>query len=150
MSTSIAKQISVRMKAKNLSTLILEREAGLKTHAVRNILRGKTKRPRADILQAVSNVLGCTVNDLLENQDIFEEEEGVESKNELLTTSYTYPILYLETVKFVNETLHQKKREVTVQQAFTCFEEIYFHSLQKDSSKVDKDFGEWWIELVVG
>lgn len=64
MNTSVAKQISVRMKAKNLSILMLEREAGLKNHAVRNILRGKSKRPSADILQAIADVLGCTVKEL--------------------------------------------------------------------------------------
>ncbi|OJW46260.1 MAG: hypothetical protein BGO67_08565 [Alphaproteobacteria bacterium 41-28] len=146
----VAKQISVRMKAKNLSILTLEREAGLKTHAVRNILRGKSKRPKADILQAVSDVLGCTIKDLLQNQEIFQEEDFSESKNELLNESYAYPDLYMDTVQFVNEILKQKGEKITVKQAFTCFEEIYLHSSQKDPSKVDKEFGEWWIDLVMG
>ena len=150
MSTAIAKQISVRMKAKNLSVLTLEREAGLKTHAVRNILRGKSKRPAGDILQAVSDVLGCTVKDLLQNQDIFQEEGLPESNDERLHTSYAYPALYVETVKFVNEALQQRKDPATVKQAQTCFEEIYFNSAQKDPSKVDKEFGEWWVDLVIG
>lgn len=150
MSTSIAKQISVRMKAKNLSIHTLEREAGLKTHAVRNILRGKSKRPSADILQAVADVLGCTVKDLLTNQDIFQEENFSELKDERLNTTYAYPTLYAETVQFVNEVLQQKDEHATVKQAQTCFEEIYFNSAQKDPSKVDKEFGEWWIDLVLG
>lgn len=150
MSTALAKQISVRMKAKNFSILTLEREAGLKTHAVRNILRGKSKRPSADILQAVSDVLGCTVKDLLQNQEIFQEEEFAESKDEQLNETYAYPSLYLDTVQFVNHVLQQKGHNVTVKQALTCFEEIYFHSAQKDPTKVDKEFGEWWIDLVIG
>lgn len=150
MSTAIAKQISIRMKAKNLSILTLEREAGLKTHAVRNILRGRSKRPAADILQAVADVLGCTVKDLLQNQEIFQEEDLAESNDERLHTAYAYPSLYMETVQFVNEVLHQKGQQATVQQALTCFEEIYFNSAQKDPSKVDKEFGEWWIDLVMG
>ncbi len=150
MRTAIAKQISVRMKAKNFSILTLEREAGLKTHSVRNILRGKSKRPSADILQAVADVLGCTVKDLLQNQEIFQEEEFSESKDEQLNETYAYPTLYLDTVQFVNNVLHQKGRNVTVKQALTCFEEIYFHSAQKDPTKVDKEFSEWWIDLVVG
>lgn len=150
MSTAIAKQISVRMKAKNFSILTLEREAGLKTHAVRNILRGKSKRPAADILQAVSEVLGCTVKDLLQTQEIFQEEELAESNDERLHTTYAYPTLYVETVQFVNDILQQKGETATVKQAQTCFEEIYFNSAQKDPSKVDKEFGEWWIDLVMG
>lgn len=150
MSTQVAKQISVRMKAKNLSILMLEREAGLKSHAVRNIVRGNSKRPSADVLQAIADVLGCTVKDLLQNQEIFQEEDISESKNERLNDAYEHSDLYMDTVKFVNETLKQKNKKVTVQQALTCFEEIYFHSCQKDSSKVDKQFAEWWIDLVIG
>lgn len=148
MSTALAKQIAVRMKAKNFSILTLEREAGLKTHAVRNILRGKSKSPSVDIVHAVSEALGCTVKDLLQNEELFQEEELTESKNEKLNEPYAYPKLYLETVQFVNETLQQEGHTITVQQALTCFEEIYFHSSQKDPTKVDKEFGEWWIDLV--
>ncbi len=38
MSTPLAKQIFVRMKAKNLSIASLEREAGVSAHSVQNIL----------------------------------------------------------------------------------------------------------------
>jgi hypothetical protein len=38
--------------------------------------------------------------------------------------------------------IQQKEKEVIVKQALTCSEEIYFHSLQKDLSKIDKEFGE--------
>lgn len=149
MSSQVAKQITIRMKAKNFSVHTLEKEAGLKTHAVRNILRGRTQRPSADVVQAVADVLGCTVKDLLQNQEIF-QEDFTESKDEQLNEPYTYPALYQDTVQFVNDILQQKDYNVTVKQALTCFEEIYFHSAQKDSTKVDKEFGEWWIDLVVG
>lgn len=149
MNTSVAKQISVRMKAKNLSILMLEREAGLKNHAVRNILRGKSKRPSADILQAIADVLGCTVKELLENQDIFQNNLS-ESQIKRLNETYSYPNLYIETVRLVNNLLQQKKSKATFQQAMTCFEEIYFHSAQKDPSNVDQKFAEWWVDLVLG
>ena len=150
MKTALAKQITIRMRAKNFSIHTLEKEAGLKMHAVRNILRGKSKSPSVDIVHAVAEALGCTVKDLLQNQELFREEEFAESKDERLNESYTYPRLYTETVQFVNDTLRQKGHKVTVKQALTCFEEIYFHSAQQDPTKVDKEFGEWWIDLVIG
>jgi transcriptional regulator with XRE-family HTH domain len=150
MSTQLAKQISARMRAKSLSVTMLEREAGLKTHAVQNILRGKSKKPSAELLQAVADVLGCTVKELLESQDIFDEDEASKSKNEILESPYEYPTLLQETVKLVNEKLHNNANSISTQQALTCMEEIYLHSLQKDPSKVDQDFAEWFIELMVG
>jgi transcriptional regulator with XRE-family HTH domain len=150
MSTQVAKQISVRMKAKNLSVQSLEKKAGLKTHAVRNIIRGKSKRPSGEILQAISDVFGCTVEDLLHNQEIFQEEYFSVSKSELIIGHYDFPDLYSETVTFVNEVLKNKGIEVSIKQAFTCIEEIYLYSSKKDSRKVDKDLGDLWINLVTG
>jgi transcriptional regulator with XRE-family HTH domain len=150
MKTALAKQIAIRMRAKNFSIHTLEKEAGLKMHAVRNIMRGKSISPSVDIVHAVAETLGCTVKDLLQNQEIFQEEELVESKDERLNEPYAYPVLYMEVVQFVNNLFQQKELSVTVKQALTCFEEIYFHSAQHDPTKVDKAFGEWWIDLVVG
>ncbi len=145
MSTQIAKLISTRMRAKNLSVSTLEKEAGLKPHAVQNILRGKSKRPSADILQAVADVLGCTVKDLMHRQETY--EEASQSKKELLSHKYKHPELFLEIVKFANNALEEKDNELTIEQFINCIEEIYLQSLQKDPSKIDEEFAEWWIDL---
>ncbi len=153
MSTQIAKQISARMKAKNLSVMTLEKMAGLKTHAVRNIIRGNSKKPSAEILQAVSDVLGCTVKDLLTKQEIFQEDELIASKEGIMNTTCDSLDLLQATVKFVEEKLIQKnknqKMKPTVRQSLICVEEIYLHSLGRDPSKVDEEFGEWFINLTV-
>ena len=149
MNTQIALQISSRMRAKNFSVNMLEKEAGLKTHAVRNILRGKSKRPSAETMQAVADVLGCTVKDLLENQEVFQIEDSEEYKNEVMRKTYEKPDLLLETVKVVNDKLQQRNSNVTTKQALTCIEEVYLHSLQANSAKVDEDFADWFINLAM-
>jgi transcriptional regulator with XRE-family HTH domain len=148
MSTSVARQINARMKAKNLSIGILEKEAGLKIHAVRNILRGKSKRPSGQALQAIADVFGCTVRDLLtEDQEIFEGSDSVDSNEALLNSSYKYPMLLAETIKVVNDKIEEKNQELTIQQVLTSIQEIYLHSLQKDPEKVDQNFADWFIDL---
>lgn len=146
MSTALARQISTRMKAKNISILTLEREAGLKTHAVRNILRGHSKRPSAETLQAIADMLGCTVKGLLEKQGLFANDENEGSKNELLSSVYKHPNLLLDVAKLVNTKASQKS--LTVQQVFTSIEEIYLHSLHKDPRQADENFAEWFIDLI--
>ena len=147
MSTQLAKQISTRMRAKNLTLQALEREAGLRPHAVQNILRGRSKKPSAEILQAVADVFGCTVKDLLHHQENSHEEELTQSKRELLSQKYEYPDLFLETVKFVNAALKEKENELSIEQFISCIEEIYLHSLQKNPSHMDQEFAEWWVDL---
>jgi transcriptional regulator with XRE-family HTH domain len=109
MSTSVAKHISTRMRAKNLSLSELEKEAGLKRHTVQNIMRGRSKRPSADILQAVADVLGCSVKDLLTPQEASYEEDLSQSNKELLSREYDHPNLFLDIVNFVNNALKIKK-----------------------------------------
>ena len=88
MSTHLANQISIRMRAKNLSVASLEREAGLTNHSVLNILRGKSKRPSAEVLLAVADVLGCTINDLMVKVDIFENTGYSGDKQQILNGPY--------------------------------------------------------------
>lgn len=147
MSTQIAKQISTRMRAKNLSLTTLEKEAGLRPHAVQNILRGKSKKPSAELLQAVADVLGCNVRDLLHPQEPYPEDDLSSPKKEFLQRPYEHQDLFVETVKLVNHILKEKENPLTIEQFMKCVEEIYIQSLQKDSTKVDEEFAEWWIDL---
>lgn len=147
MSTSIAKHISTRMRAKNLSLSELEKEAGLKRNTVQNIMRGRSKRPSADLLQAVADVLGCSVKDLLTQQEISYEENLSPSNKELLSREYEHPELFSEIVIFVNAALKNKENKLTIEQFMSCIQEIYLHSLQKDPSQIDEEFAEWWIDL---
>lgn len=147
MSTQIAKQIFTRLRAKNLTFYELEKKAGLKPHAVQNILRGKSKNPSGALLQAIARELGCTIEDLLQEQDTSFGEEISLSKKALLNQPYEYPELFLEAVKFVNKALEEKDPALTIEQCVSCMEEIYLHSLQKNPQEIDIQFAEWWMDL---
>lgn len=147
MSTQLAKQIEMRMKARNLSVAALEREAGLTTHSVKNILRGKSKRPSAEVVQAVADVLGCTVKELLENTELFQAEEAFVPKAEMAEAPFDHPELLSQVVEVVLEGIAQRKASLTIKKALMCIEETYLHSLQKDASKVDQDFADWFLDL---
>ncbi len=147
----IAQQVQVRMKAKSISIVELESQANLKNHAVRNILRGKSKNPSAVNLQAIADVLGCSVKDLLATPEVLEEGPQTASLEEVLQATYLkYDKNHLlpDVVKIV-ETLVQKQRtNLTVEEFLTGVKEIYLHSLQKDPTKVDGEFAEWFMGLM--
>ena len=149
MQTQLAKQILARLKAKNITVNMLEREAGLKPHSVVNIIRGTSKKPSAEILQAVADVLGCDIRDLLGNQDLFIENENSKSKAEILESSYEMPELLKNTLNSINERLEGKENLLTTQQVLTCVQEIYLHSLQKTPPTVDNEFADWFIGLML-
>lgn len=147
----IAQQVQIRMKAKRLSIPELENQAGLKTHAVRNILRGKSKNPSAVNLQAIADVLGCSVKDLLATPEVLENESQTASLEEVLQATYSKydkKHLFPEVLKTVEALVQKQKKDLTVEQFLTCVREIYLHSLQKDPTNVDMDFAEWFLGLI--
>lgn len=149
---SISQQIDIRMTAQKISIMELESKAGLKTHAVRNILRGKSKSPSAINLQAIADVLGCSVKDLLATPEVLEEGPHTASLEEVLQARYSkYDKKHLlpEVVKTVEDLMRNQKKELTIEQVLTCVRETYLHSLQKDPTKVDMDFAEWFMGLMI-
>ena len=147
----IAQQVEVRMRAKHISIPELESQVGLKTHAVRNILRGKSKNPSAVNLQAIADVLGCSVKDLLETPEVLEEGPRTASLEKVLQATYSkYDKNHLlpEVVKTVETLAQKQKNDFNVEQFLTSVREIYLHSLQKDPTKVDVDFAEWFMGIM--
>jgi len=147
MSTHLANQISTRMRAKNLSVASLEREAGLKSHSVRNILRGRSKRPSAEVLLAVADVLGCTINELMVKEDIFENIGYSGDKQEILNAPYVPSNLMKTAVQVVNDKVKRKRKTLTLKQFLSCAEEVYIHALQR-GGKVDEAYADWFIDLL--
>ena len=149
MSTHLANQISSRMRAKNLSVASLEREAGLTNHSVRNILRGKSKRPSAEVLLAVAGVLGCSINDLMVKEEIFEDTGYSGDKQEILNSPYSPSDLMEESVRVVNAKVKAKRKSLSLKQFINCSEEVYIHALQKGGT-VDEAYADWFIDLLDG
>ncbi len=142
---AVFQQIAARMKAKNLSASALEREAGLKNHSVRNILRGKIKKPSAQVLQAVADVLECSVRDLLTG--ITEAEEDAPQKK-LLEAPYDHQQLFLEAVQILTQAIQERQLTLSLKQFYTCLEEITLHALQAQEPKVDPAFVDWFLSLM--
>lgn len=140
--------IKSRMKGHNPSIMRLESKAGLKPHAVRNILTGKSRQHSAVNLQAIADVLNCSVKDLLTPPPILEDGTTNFSIKKILQTKYSEVPnrnLLSETIKVV-ESLIQKK-DITIDQFFMYVKEVYIQSVQQDPTKVEKEFAAWFVGL---
>lgn len=135
MATALQIRLKHLMQEKNLRTSDLEKLAGLKMSAVRNIMLGKTKHPKAETLQAIVDVLGCTIADLL----------GKETQKEDAHPSPKVgcPQLLLEAAQSLVSLLEQEKSELTLDQACLIIKETYAYSAQNNSKKADHQFAKW-------
>jgi transcriptional regulator with XRE-family HTH domain len=83
----LKEKIVEKLKEKNLSISVLERKAGLSIHTIRNILKGRIKNPRAEVLSSVAEVLECSLLDLITPSSFptsFEQKNNKTSKENIL------------------------------------------------------------------
>lgn len=146
--STLAKQLALRLKAQNLTPAALEKKAGLTAHSVLNIVRGKSKKPSAQNLHAISNVLGCTIPDLLEDNEIFHEPDGSMTTEELLNSTYKTLELFQKVLSIVNKKIAKDKLSLSTQQVFICVQEVYLHSLQKKLNTADPVFLDWFLRAM--
>lgn len=138
MSSLLQQKLQDFLEAHKLPVATFEREAGLKTSVLRNILRGSSKRPTGDTLQAIANYMGCTVSELM--------GEGVKSLRASVPRDSPIvekPKLLISALEVVLGCADDAGHPLTRQQAFSLAEDTYEYALQKKSTQVDLDFVKW-------
>ncbi len=146
MAASLKKEISERMRAQNLSIPALERKAGLSVHAVRNILKGRIKNPRARSLQAIADALECSILDLIKSSS-----RKIRLAEPLkINTIITSPLENLEFMSQCFETvmkiMKEKEFVISVDNYFECIALVYSYSLKEDPKILDLKFTKWVID----
>lgn len=146
MKSALQNQITIRMKAKALSIAALEREAGLKINAVRNILSGQSRKPSAETLQAIANVLECSVRDLLDKEMARVVLAPHITKNSDDVIHEWLPNLFDACVFAIQKVFDEKKYTPSAEEMFFLVKEVYFYALDKNEKQVDHKFTEWFID----
>ena len=146
MTTPLAHQIMIRMRAKNLTIPSLEKKAELTNHSVRNIVRGRSLKPNAETLNGIARALGCTVEDLLE-MEMPQEKVIPDQKQEPIDTPYEHPKLLRETVNFVMTFLEHNDHDLTLEQVLNCIKLIYQGSLENNPPRINEQDAAFWMIL---
>jgi transcriptional regulator with XRE-family HTH domain len=145
MSAILQKQIQRKLDEKNLTVNALEKMAGLKRSAARNILDGYSKKPSAETLKSIADVLGCSVEDLMVPEDArlasMPAQSNVASK---ITHSWNEK-LYVDSIKAISKKLADKKLDLKFEQVTQLAGEVYKYSLAKKTEKIDQDFINWLV-----
>ncbi len=112
----------------------LERVAGLRMNVARNILRGVSKRPTTQTLQALADVMNCSVNHLM----------GKQAPQKAKETPLSHPDLLLAAL---NALLEQTQgNTLSLQETLERVAEIYSYSVKKNPPQIDHDFVRWTLE----
>ena len=137
MLATLQQQIKKRIENKHISIYALEKKAGLKASAVQNILQGKSRRPGADTLQAIAQVLDCTVSDL-----IGEALPSTTHKSSYDSLDYK---LYIEILEVLNSECKKKKIDFNKMQILQIADEVYNYCVTGGLKEIDQHFIQWLI-----
>lgn len=140
-----------RLSRFGISANALEKKAGLKRSAVQNILHGKSKKPSAEILYAISRVLGCSLDELLDTTPAPAQissdnacpppPTAIKSVNDLYN-----PALYAKAVAAANTLFDAKKINPIESDALRYISDIYSYSLKSEKEDIDLYFCNWHID----
>ncbi|MBL4654137.1 MAG: helix-turn-helix transcriptional regulator [Flavobacteriales bacterium] len=138
--------LSIKLKEKleetGLSTVAFEKKAGLKRGALQNILRGKSKHPRIDILTAISRYLNCPIEDFVEESLLIKTKNVPES--DFIDWDQS---LYIKTLEFISKFLKYTSVPISKKDISECIEEIYIYSSKKGKKQnIDKHFAKWFLQ----
>lgn len=148
-STYLKEALRKKMQEAQLSPHALEKQAGLKRSAVQNILYGKSKKPSGEILGAITKVLGCSINDLLMDQ---QPAEPTGTKLLPLTTEIKEldTVLYAKAVQAANDIFAQQNIAPSSQDALNYIHEIYQYALSSQKNEIDQNFALWLARRSLG
>ncbi len=117
----------------------LEREAGLKQSAIKNILQGKSKSPSINILLAIAEQLNCSVEELMHGYPPVDSNSEEKQERNFNVT------LYKKTVDFVKELLGDSLDNVSKDKFTSIVNEVYDYSCEYSNEELDKNFGKWFL-----
>jgi transcriptional regulator with XRE-family HTH domain len=147
MTSALKEKIIERMEAKNLSIAELERRAGLSIHSVRNILKGRIKKPSAQSLQAIAEALECSIIDLMSGSTPRSDGYMPELHGRIRKrTRMDHPDLMLDCSDKILALIAEKEIKVSVDEYLDALKKVYFYSSREEPRKFDMRFAEWLIE----
>jgi transcriptional regulator with XRE-family HTH domain len=149
MTSALKEKIIERMEAKNLSIAELERRAGLSIHSVRNIIKGRIKKPSAQSLQAIAEALECSLMDLVNASSTTGDDLASLSQSKK-SPPVDYPELMLECAKTVLTLIKDCDPRVSVDEYLDIVKKVYFYSSKEEPRKANLRFAEWLTETQLG
>ena len=142
----LQEEIQVRMEDKNLTASELEKKAGLKMSAVRNILTGKSNNPGIEVLSAIARLLSCSVDELIGETKSQSYISTIADLNKIKLTHAWNLELYQDCLNAIQHQIQIKNFKPTMEQILFFVKEAYIYSLEGKENKADMRFTKWIVD----
>lgn len=135
MGDALKSNILKNLELYNITIAELERRAGLKSCAVRNILDGRSKNPNIETLRAIAQEFNQNIDELINpNHDLGDNHQD---------TIPQYGFDSLLFMKAYNEILNQIKQlslQVSIDEMLEYIKQVYEYSIECNLKTIDERF----------
>ncbi|MBY0461724.1 MAG: helix-turn-helix transcriptional regulator [Alphaproteobacteria bacterium] len=139
--SSIAVKLKEIMEEKSITANALEKKSGVKVSSVQNIIYGRSKNPGIDTVKAIAKALGCTLYDLLD-----QNESPIPSTLANREEKEWNISLFIDALKATETMMKQKNIKPSYKTALAFANEIYSYSQMSNKGTADYDFTRWLFE----
>ncbi|MHA1539203.1 MAG: helix-turn-helix domain-containing protein [Alphaproteobacteria bacterium] len=139
--TSVQKKLKEKMENQNLTSYALARKAGVPASSIKNIIYGKSNRPRYELVRALSEQLDCDIKELFSDNDPRMQQSY---ETESINDKDWSPKLHLESMQAVYATCQEMSIVLTERKAKEYVKKVYIYS--KEDGLVDKKFADWVVK----
>ncbi len=135
--------LQTKLNENKMNPTELEKQAGLSASSVRRILLGNSQNPTLETLIAISNVFGCSIDELI-GKRIITKEQGDEIiiSDDIVWDNALMKSIFMETFDFICK----KNIAPTLKKTINFILETYNFCLLKKNGEFDKAFHEWYIQ----
>lgn len=137
----LATRLRTLMKERNISINQLERSPGVKASSVQNIIYGRSRNPGVKTLRAITDALGCEVEDLFNVNEI-----SIPLKLTSIEDTQFNWSLYLDVIRALEIQCNELGITLSKDQGLVVADEIYQYSLQAGHSQADLHYTKWILQ----
>lgn len=138
-------ELRKRIDEKGVSTLLLERQAGLKRNVIQNILQGKSEMPRWKTIEAICKALKCLPADILVDY------EPADNKNSQKESEIINRDLFLFCCQSVTDVLDMLDIDISFKEYISTIISVYEYSVENGlGNNVDEKFCNWVVKKNFG
>lgn len=141
MESALKRNIKTQLERNRLSVSELERRAGLKPSAVRNILDGRSKKPNIETLRAIAEQFNQGIDDLIAEEQDALTGTNVSSKNKYGFDTILYHEIFNELTRMIGE--HNIK--VTIDEFQIYAKQVYDYCIESELTFIDKRFVKYTL-----
>jgi transcriptional regulator with XRE-family HTH domain len=145
MTSYLQQKLKSLIESKNTNIASLEKSAGIKRDAIRNILSGRSKSPSLGLISSIAKALDANIADFIDSD--YTSQSDITSVFILEKLEWNKDLIQ-DTINTVQLLIDKYSLSVDFDKAIKFVREIYAYSLGKNllTKKADADFAEWLVK----